>query len=120
MIKALLVKYGVIFLAIFFAISLIGNVYKIRSAKKRFDDAQEKLASLKEEQKTLEEQLNVVKSQAYIEKQARDKLGLAKEGEIVLVLPDKEVLKSLSPRKSEESSLTLPDPNWKKWMKLFI
>lgn len=100
-------------------ISLARSVKKISEAKKRVVTAQEKVEKLKKEQEELEKKVSEVQSQEYIEKQLRDKLGLAKEGEIIIVLPDDETLKKLAPQIPEEES-TLPDPNWKKWMKLFL
>ncbi len=43
---------------------------------------------------------------------------MAKEGEIIIVLPDEEILGTLAPNLEEEEE-ALPDPNWKKWLKLF-
>ncbi|MDP3994252.1 MAG: hypothetical protein Q8P91_00270, partial [bacterium] len=58
------------------------------------------------------------KKQEYIEKQLRDKLGLSKEGETIVVLPDADTLRKLVPPIPGEEEI-LPDPNWKKWLKLF-
>ena len=60
-----------------------------------------------------------VQSDIYIEKQMRDKLGLAKEEEVVIIMPDEEILRKLAPTYPEEEQ-TLPDPNWKKWAQLFL
>ena len=44
---------------------------------------------------------------------------MAKEGEIVVILPDEHILRKLAPDREIEEEV-LPDPNWKKWMKLFL
>ena len=67
----------------------------------------------------MEQRLAEVKGEEYIEKQLRDNLGLAKEGEIVVVLPDEEILRKIAPSVPEEEDI-LPDPTWKKWLKLFF
>jgi hypothetical protein len=67
----------------------------------------------------LGKRLAEVKSQDYIEKQLRDKLGLAKPGEIVVVMPDADTLRKLAPKPVEEEAV-LPDPTWKKWLRLFF
>ena len=78
-----------------------------------------KLEKIDEENKKLAEQAELIQSEEFMEKQLRDNLGLAKEGEIVLVLPEADILRKLAPvvPKDEEEPLK---PNWRKWMDLFI
>jgi hypothetical protein len=42
-----------------------------------------------------------------------------KEGEVIVVLPDEDILRKLAPLLPTEEN-TLPEPNWKKWEKLFF
>ena len=107
-----------IFLSFVLLLSLAKNVLKINKANQKIEEAEEKVAKLKKENAELEDRLSQVQSEAYIEQQLRDKLGLAKEGEIVVVLPDEETLRKLAPKPVEEEE-TLPDPNWKRWIHLF-
>ena len=44
---------------------------------------------------------------------------MAKEGEIVVILPDPETVRKFAPSIYTEEE-PLPDPNWKKWLKLFL
>jgi len=110
-----------IFIALFLvlSISLIRNVIKISQAGKVVGEASLRVEILKEENLKLQERLSEVQGEAYVEKELRDKLGLAKEGETVLVLPEEDIVRSLAPKLTEEEE-TLPDPNWKKWLKLFF
>ena len=120
--KKVLSKFGVfiaLFLILIFSISLIRNVTKILDAKRRIKEEGEKVKALEAENEEIRRKIEDVKSQEYLEKQMRDKLGLAKEGEIVVVLPDEETLRKLVPKEEEEKE-TLPDPTWKKWLKLFF
>lgn len=112
-------KYIVIGLILFLGLSLVRSASKISVAKKRVAAAQEKVEKLKKEQEELEKKVAAVQSPEYVESQLRDKLGLAKEGEKIIVLPDDETLIKLAPVVPEEED-TLPDPNWKKWLKLFL
>src|SRR3972149_2820528 len=109
-----------IFIVVFLvlSISLIRNIIKISQAGKRIDQENLKVENLKEENIELKKRLEEVQSEEYIEKELRDKLGLAKEGETILVLPEEDIVRSLAPKLTEEEE-TLPDPNWKKWLKLF-
>jgi len=64
------------------------------------------------------EQLEYVKSAEFLEKEAREKLGLAREGEVVVILPEnvEELISANQPQISENQE----EPNWKKWLKLFF
>lgn len=112
--------YGIvlIFLMIIFSSSLARNVSKIRSFNKKIQEKEQKVRAIERENEEIKRRLEEVKTNEYIEKQLRDKLGLAKEGEIIVVLPDENTLRSFAPKFDEEKE-TLPDPIWKKWFKLF-
>lgn len=110
----------VLLLAALFSLSLLHNISDILSADQKIAQASSRLDKLKQENERLEAEVKKGESPEFKEKQARDKLGLAREGEIVLVLPPPETLKIISPLTEEEEELTLPEPNWKKWRKLFF
>lgn len=99
-------------------LSVFSGLGKIKKATLQVKKAEEKLEKVDEENQNLETRLREVKDDVYIEKQIRDKLGYAKEGEIVVILPDEEILRKLAPPELIEEE-TLPDPIWKKWMKVF-
>lgn len=101
-------------------ITFIQNAIKVNSAQSKLTDAKTRLEKVKKEQLELKSELENVQSSFYKEKQARDVLGLAKKREIVLVLPDEETLRRLSPRRTEEQTEAIPAPNWKKWYNLFF
>ncbi len=111
-------EYLLILLSILLVISLARNILKISQADNKIEDAEQELEDLKVESQELKVEVNALQSEEYIEKQLRDKLGLAKEGEIVLVLPEEEILRRLAPKQADEEEM-LPDPIWKKWLNLF-
>jgi cell division protein FtsB len=100
-------------------ISLARNITKIRQAQEKIQEKKEEVEKLEERNKKLKEQFEKVSSEEFAERELRDKLGLAKEGEIIIVLPDEATLRKLIPELKEEEEV-LPDPNWKKWLKLFL
>lgn len=112
-------KYLLILGVIIVAISLIRNILKAINIRNRIKEEEREVEVLKKEKEELEKKVAEAESDAYIEKQLRDKLGLAKEGEIVLILPEDEILRKIAPVVQEEEDF-LPDPTWKKWFKLFI
>ena len=116
-------KFGRIFIllvAIIFGYSLIQNIQTILSADTRIQLAYQKLEQSKQENNRLSEQIREVESPFFEEKQARDKLGLAKPGETVVVLPDEATLRRLAPPQLEQTDESLPAANWKKWLELFF
>jgi cell division protein FtsB len=111
-------KYLIYVLLILLVISVYKNISKINQIYKRIAEKEEDVKKLEEANKDLEEKVQESSNPDYIEKQIRDKLGLAKEGEIVVVLPPPEVLRKYAPVVEREEE-NLPDPNWKKWLHLF-
>ena len=111
-------KYLGLLLLVGLAVSLFRSYQRGIRSRAAIEREKDKIEKLKSENAKLEEDLIRVKSAEYIEAQLRDKLGLAKTGEIVLVLPDAETLKKLAPRLPEEEDV-LPLPPWKKWVQLF-
>jgi cell division protein FtsB len=111
--------YLLVLLTVIFIISLIRNVFKIATARNEVEKERVRIAKINRENAELGKRLAEVKSQDYIEKQLRDKLGLAKPGEIVVVMPDADTLRKLAPKPVEEEAV-LPDPTWKKWLRLFF
>lgn len=106
-------------LVLLLLISTIKNIGRVRNIEGAVQKEKDTVEKIKEENARLEAQIAQTQGSAFIEKQIRDKLGLAKFGEAIVVLPDVEILKKLAPQTPVEEN-TLPDPNWKKWLKLFI
>ena len=114
-----LLRWLALIVLIILTISFVRNISKIRGAGDRIEEAKVKNETLMVEISKLGEQLELLESDVHVESEIRNKLGLAKEGEIVVVLPDNEILKKIAP-KIEFEEESLPDPNWKQWMELFI
>jgi len=112
-------KYIFIFLLIMFALSLARNISKGRQIKTKVAEKEAGVNKLKTENEDLQKKIEEMKSPEYIEKQIRDNLGLSREGEIVVVLPDEDILRALAPKDTFEEE-TLPQPNWRQWLNLFI
>ena len=112
-------NYILALVVLFSLVSLIGNFIRIRRGSERLSETRSQIEILKEEQSKLLDQIAFAESTTYKEAQMRNSLGLAKEGEIVLVLPDDDVLRRLAPRIPEEPK-EIPKENWEKWMELFI
>ena len=111
--------YIAIFLIVSFLISLSKGIGRLSLVKREITKKQAEVSEIERKNEKLKEELARIQTPQYIEKQIRNKLGLVKTGEIVVVLPDAEIVKSLSPSIPEDPEPPT-DPNWKKWMKLFL
>lgn len=113
-------KIATILILVVVAVTVFRGVFRLISSRSRVDEARAKLEEVKKQQTELEAKLEEVSSDYYKEEQLRDKLGLVKQGETVIVLPSEDVLRRLSPRILEEAEENETIPNWKKWAKLFL
>ena len=108
---------GLIFLfSLYLIVSLSREIFELIQKEKIIGKEELKLEELKLENEKLKEQLSYVQSGGFVEKEAREKLGLSKEGEQVVILPEnfEEIIAS-SQKKIEPEEI----PNWKKWLRLF-
>lgn len=113
-------KFGVILgIIIIFILSLniIGQIVTTLKSGERVEKATEALHQLEQENKQFKKRLEEVKSADFIEKEARNKLGLAKEGEVVVIIPDEKIDLILGNNKKEEKPRL---PNYLGWWKVFF
>jgi len=106
-----------LFIGIIAAILLGVNSFKrilaFRETSKRVADSEAKLEVLKQENEKLKQEMQYKLSQEYKEAEIRNKLGLAKPNETVVILPDEG---NKNDGKNSKKELA----NWKKWWKLFF
>lgn len=112
-------KYKLVnWLLFLLSIAFVGNIIRTTTSLSGEDniikEAKDKLQKVTDENQNLKRQLAQVGSQEFIEKEARNKLNLGKEGEIVLILP------SISPFLTPPPIPADSSPNWQKWMKIFL
>ena len=108
-----------LFLVVILGISVIRNVGKVFAIRRAVDKERVAITKLKRENDELARKVEGVQGVEFVESQVRNKLGLVRPGETVVILPDDEVLAKLAPKVVVEEQ-SLPDPNWKRWLKLFI
>ncbi|MDD5147824.1 MAG: septum formation initiator family protein [Candidatus Daviesbacteria bacterium] len=115
-----LTKLIVVTTGIFLIISLVRSIVDIWQKGSLLDREEEKYAQVKLEYEELNAEYEMLESPDYIERTARDKLGLSKEGEMVVVLPP---VISISP--SEATITDIPKPEkreevWQLWANWFL
>jgi cell division protein FtsB len=111
--------YSIFGLILMLSVTLVKNVIRTNQIREQIEAEKVKIAKIQAENDKLASEVAQTQSAEFIEREMRNKLGLGKEGEAVVVLPDSDVLRKLAPVIPVEVD-TLPDPNWRKWLKLFI
>lgn len=97
-----------------FIVTISRSIYTIWQKGSAVDERIAVRDRLREENQALQEKLNEVNSDAFIESQAREKLNLQREGEVVVVLPK-------GAETTQDEVVTAPDkPNWQQWIQLFF
>lgn len=112
-------------ITVFLIISLflfIGSISqtskKIRLVNKEVTSREEELKKLQAEGSELKAKYEKLTSTEYMESQLRNQLNLSKKNEVVLILPDAEMLKKLVPLDETRGQVDMT-PNWKKWADIF-
>jgi len=113
--KNRLVRAGFLVFLVLMGVGMLRTVYTV--SQKRGIVAERKAVLEAEEAKNRELQARLVEatSAAFIERQARGKLGLVKEGETVVIL-DKSKIQNPNDKVTQPRAL----PSWKQWWELFF
>lgn len=99
------------------AYSLGHQVFDSLQAGKRLETAAYQTQKLKDENQVLKKKLAEVSTVGFIESQARDKLNLARSGETVVVISQKEIDRVLG---TQEKKVEIKLPNYQAWLKLIF
>jgi len=111
-----IIQWVIIFIGISLIVSLSRDVLRLIRASGQVELAEEKLAEAEQKNRELLGEKDYFNSEEFIEKEARNKLNMAKPGETIVVLPQN--LAELVGRKEKEVSQEIP--NWQKWWGLFF
>jgi len=101
------------------------NIYlttvSIVDTARKSEEMHNKILGLKDEKKNLEDKFQIINSDDFVEKEARTKLNMKKEGEDVYILPSNEAPKSQEISYVEGNSSNLnKTSNFQKWMELLF
>lgn len=98
--------------SLYLIVSFSKDIYNLWKKSQEIGNEQTKLENLKQENQQLKEKLEYVKTQEFVEKEARDRLGLVWEGEAVVIMPEKIM--------NNEFNQPAYVPIWEKWWQLFF
>jgi len=91
---------------------LVRSIYDIWQKKDYVTQAQRELSIQKQENQRLKSALSYSETQEFVERQAREKLFMVKNGEQAILI--EQGMEKIDVSKKETN------PNWKKWWKLFF
>ena len=106
----------IIVVVLIIAYNLLVQITDALRSGDRLSSAAETVFKLEAKNRELKNKLSSVQSQEYIEEQARNKLGLGKPGETVVIIPDDKLKLVLGASQSAQIRL----PNWLGWWKVFF
>jgi cell division protein FtsB len=101
-----------IIFSLYLIVSFSKDIYNLWKKSQEIGSEQIKLENLKQENEELKNKLEYVKTPEFVEKEARDRLGLVQEGEAVVIMPEKIT--------NNEANQSTDVPIWKKWWQLFF
>ena len=113
--KIILIAGGIFVL--FFAYNLITQISDAVSSSERLSQQAETVYKLEAKNKELRKKLSKIQSPQFIEQQARDKLGMSKPGETIIIIPQEKLKQILGASSSAEPARL---PNWLGWVKVFL
>lgn len=103
----------IVIILLFMINDLVRSMWDIWQKKDVVSEAQSQLDFQKQENQRLKSALAYSKTPEFIEKQARDKLFMAKQGEQKILIPQES-------QNSQNLQNQENEPNWKKWWDLFF
>ncbi len=108
---------GAIILLVFVIVyNLLVQIFDALKSGERLSVAADKVYHLQVKNKELKEKLFQTELPEFIEQQARDKLGLGKNGETVVIIPEDKLKLIMGVSQSVEVRV----PNWLGWWKVFF
>lgn len=105
-----------ILIVIFISYNLIIQILRATGSYSRLDQMTDEVYKLEDENKILKKRLADVNSPDFLEQQAREKLGLAKPGETVVLISDEKIKQTVGA--TESAQVRLPNPLG--WWKVFF
>ena len=112
--KKTLCQLAILGFGFYLEIALSRELFSLVKKGERTKQMEQKATELETKKKELTERLEYVKSEEFVEKEAREKLNMAKEDEVIVVLPEKLELRG------QESEIDEDLPNWRQWLRLFF
>ena len=109
------IGWMVLIVGIVLCVKLLNNISRLVNVGGRVTQEEKKLADAQSLNNQLKNKLQEVQTPLHMEREAREKLGYGKQGEVVLVIPDQDQVMN-----SKLQITTDNEPNWVKWRNLYL
>ncbi len=106
----------IILLGLIIAYNLLVQITKALRSGERLSAQAETVYKLEAKNKQLKTELKNVLSPEFVEQQARNKLGLSKIGETIVIIPEEKLRAVMGTSQSAIIRL----PNWLGWLRVFF
>jgi len=106
-----IIPFLIILFLLFTIKNIVNSVQNLHKNTRIVSDLNKELENKKRESEFLKQKLAYVKTDEFVEKQAREKLNLVKKGEYVVIAPETE---------KSKGEIKEGIPNWEKWWKMFF
>lgn len=116
MFKSRLSQLVFIVIGLMMIVGLSKNILRLLKVDDRIEEIERNVAELRQKNQELKEAREYYSSDEFVEKEARNRLNLAKPGETMVILPSN--LAEILGRKDNQEVRAVP--NWKKWWDLFF
>ena len=107
---------AIILICLVIAYNLIVQITDALKSQDRLSAQAEAVYQLEAKNRELKKKLSEVQTPQFIEEQARNKLGLGKAGETMMIIPEEKLKSVLGASQSAQVRL----PNWLGWWKVFF
>ena len=114
------IRFFLFFLGIWLVVSLSRDLWQLLQKRGRVEKMVVKKEELVVENLALKEKLEYVESEEFTEKEAREKLNMSKEGEVVVVLPEKITTADFQSANQQNQLTSENLPNYQQWLRLFF
>lgn len=108
---------GISVVVLLIAFNLITQIISTLKSGERLAAQADIVFKLEAKNKELKKKLTQIESPLFIEEQARNKLGLSKPGETIVIIPDQKLRSVLG---ASNSAQQIRLPNWLGWWKVFF
>lgn len=116
MVKFRVVRLVIIGVSAILVVNLLRSIWDLWRRRDILGERQSVLKRLEAENTRLKGELSYSESPFFVEQEARNRLGLGREGETVVLMPNVQFPISSIQKKTDEETI----PNWKRWWNLFF
>ncbi len=108
-----LILLGIIVVLLLLIKNIVASIISLRQNSHIVTTLKQQEQEEKQKKEFLKQQLYYSNTQEFVEKEAREKLGMLKPGEHIVLAPS-------SKNKNKKVAVVDSSPNWSKWWKLFF